>query len=176
MLNNMRRLLAIITIWISAISLNAQSIERSVIGSAGNEQKKTSIILSSTVGEAAVQTLTKTSLTITQGFQQSLASETDTSDGGGGEDTTSIVELNETIIMSLYPNPTHSSVNFMFKSDDKYTLEVFDGNGKLVQAEEYSSVENKEQSVALQNWENGVYHFRFLNSNQETTNFRVVKQ
>ena len=41
----MRRLLAIITIWISAISLNAQSIERSVIGSAGNEQKKTSIIL-----------------------------------------------------------------------------------------------------------------------------------
>ena len=59
----------------------------------------------------------------------------------------------------------------MFKSDDKFTLEVFDGNGKLVQAEEYSSVE-KQRAVCclaeLGKWSLPLQVFKFESRNTQT--------
>ncbi len=166
-----------VCIVIGATAAIAQSIERSVVGSAGNEQKKSSIVLSSTIGEAAIQTLSKSSLTITQGFQQTLKSSTDTSDGGdGGNDTTSILEMNKILNMSLYPNPTHSSVNFMFQTNENYVLQVLDGAGKVVYTTEYVDQLGVEQVVSVQSWENGVYHFRFQDSADKISSYQVVKQ
>lgn len=156
----------------------AQSIERSVIGAAGNEQKNATLILSSTVGESAVQTSKKTTLIITQGFQQSYGSEEDTTgDGGGdGKDTTSIVEVSNNLTVSLYPNPTHSYVLFTFNKNANQVLDVFDAGGKLVYSKKFIVNENEEQSIAVQDWENGVYHFRFTNDKEEYSSYRVVKQ
>jgi len=160
----MKNLFLSILIVFATVAANAQSIERSVIGSAGSEQKTSSIILSSTVGESAVQTLKNSSLIITQGFQQTSESD---SDGDGGEDTTSILEMSEFINISLYPNPAYSSVNFIIKTNEILVLSVFDTAGKLVHSTEYTEQAEIEQTVQVQDWESGVYHFKFINTRQE---------
>src|SRR5690606_26917834 len=55
---------------ISNITIAQVTIERQVIGSTGSYQVGTTMSLSSTVGEAVVQTLFSTSKILTQGFQQ----------------------------------------------------------------------------------------------------------
>ena len=52
------------------IKLNAQSIHRSVIGSAGTVSTVGNLTLSSTIGEAITSTLSNANVKITQGFQQ----------------------------------------------------------------------------------------------------------
>ncbi|PKP50962.1 MAG: hypothetical protein CVT95_02000 [Bacteroidetes bacterium HGW-Bacteroidetes-12] len=65
----MKKLLYILILF--PFGINAQVvIEQQVIGSTGSYQVGTNITLSSTVGEAAVQTLFPTSMILTQGFQQ----------------------------------------------------------------------------------------------------------
>jgi hypothetical protein len=66
----MKKIITILTLTISCIQLNAQYIQRSVIGSAGNVSTASGITLSSTVGEAITSTLSTVNLRITQGFQQ----------------------------------------------------------------------------------------------------------
>ncbi len=175
----MKGLLFILGIF-GSLGISAQTLERSAVSSAGNEAKAGGIELSSTVGEVAIQTQTVSTLTITQGYQQSFVAVTDTTGNGGGgnngEDTTSIAEFDSILDMSLYPNPTHSSVNFMISVDDKISLEVFDAAGKLVHNEGFVHISGSEQSVSVQDWENGIYHFRFTNDESESTSYRVVKQ
>lgn len=50
--------------------LQAQSLERSVIASAGASQSASGVKLNSTVGEAITQTKTSGSVILNQGFQQ----------------------------------------------------------------------------------------------------------
>lgn len=65
----MKKLLYILILF--PFGINAQTtISQQVIGSTGSYQVGANITLSSTVGEAAVQTLFSTSMILTQGFQQ----------------------------------------------------------------------------------------------------------
>ena len=54
------------------IILHAQSIQRSVIGSAGTVTSNNGILLSSTIGETATSSYTSGAIKITQGFQQNI--------------------------------------------------------------------------------------------------------
>ena len=84
--------------------------------------------------------------------------------------------MSEFIIISLYPNPAHSSVNFIIKTNENLVLNVFDTAGKLVPSTEYTEQAETEQTVQVQDWESGVYHFKFINTKQESVSFQVVKQ
>jgi len=66
----MKKIIMIIMLFLASIHLQAQTIHRSVIGSAGNISSNGNIVLSSTIGEAITQTLTSSTHKITQGFQQ----------------------------------------------------------------------------------------------------------
>lgn len=66
----MKKILILAIVSFIAIQMQAQSIQRSVIGSAGNVSTNGNIVLSSTVGEAITHTLTNATHQITQGFQQ----------------------------------------------------------------------------------------------------------
>lgn len=64
-------LISVLTLLISIVNSNAQTtISRQVIGSTGSFHTGTSMTISSTVGEAAVQTLFSVNNILTQGFQQ----------------------------------------------------------------------------------------------------------
>lgn len=82
----------------------AQSLERQVIGSAGDYSTGAGISLSSTVGEAVIETATSGSIILTQGFQQP--------DG----DPVGI-EIPETgLSITAFPNPTGGAIVIEFES------------------------------------------------------------
>ncbi|HOZ51657.1 MAG TPA: dockerin type I domain-containing protein [Chitinophagaceae bacterium] len=66
----MKKLSILFIILFFAIQTDAQSIHRSVIGSAGNVSISGNLELSSTIGETFTQTLSSSTHKITQGFQQ----------------------------------------------------------------------------------------------------------
>lgn len=175
MRSNMKQLiLSLIVLFAFQWHVGAQTIERSVIASAGGEQTKTGISISSTVGEPAILTLSKTSLVITQGFQQPSTTAGDGSGGGGGGVT--VEEQGVEIVPALYPNPTHSSVQFTTTYEVPFSLNVFDAAGKLVYTEAFDAQPGTEQTVEVEKWERGTYHFLFVDQNNKQNSFKVVKQ
>lgn len=149
----------------------AQTLERSVIGSAGQDQKNSSLNVSFTVGEVAITTSKKSSLIITQGFQQSIEEK-------DGNDTTSISEnLANSLDISLFPNPTQEWVNVKSESEQELQLTVIDGLGKIVYSKKLSVKKSIENKIEVSNWAVGQYYFNFneIESNK-TSSFKVLKQ
>jgi len=64
--------ISILLLLVSSFSYGQMSLGRQVIGSTGGFASGTNFTVSSTVGEAVVQTLFSTNLILTQGFQQTL--------------------------------------------------------------------------------------------------------
>jgi hypothetical protein len=79
--------------------------------------------------------------------------------------------LNEELV-SVYPNPTNSSVNFKMSSTEMYEVSVFDAAGKLVLSE--NSITNG-SSIQLNHVEKGIYFIQLFNENSKGT-FRVIKE
>jgi hypothetical protein len=95
-------------------ALSAQSLERQVIGSAGDYVTAGNISLSYTVGEAATTTLSNGNLILTQGFQQP------DDVGVGIQDPVPFIGD-----ITVYPNPTSDIINVQITTDQKdLTLEV----------------------------------------------------
>ena len=68
----MKRIYLIAVLLFATILVQAQSIQRSVIGAAGNVSSNSGIILRSTIGESATTSNTNGVIKITQGFQQNI--------------------------------------------------------------------------------------------------------
>jgi Secretion system C-terminal sorting domain len=108
-------------------SVQAQSLERSVIGSAGTYYyEATAGSLSFTVGEAATATLASASNVLTQGFQQPMEGEFGTvvrptlaTDAG----------------LQLYPNPAHDQLICLDAQLRALRFVVRDAAGRVVQVE-----------------------------------------
>jgi hypothetical protein len=118
----MKKLIIICIIGLSASWMHAQSLERTVIGSAGLAVQNGTAGLSFTVGEVA----TNSSNLLTQGFQQpNIVKNTD------------ILDLTKTGQKAIvYPNPTVDMLNI--KSNlpaagiNQLSYQVFDLYGKVV--------------------------------------------
>jgi len=94
----MKPLILILSIYLSASTLFAQSLERFVIGSAGLSPQNEDLQLSFTAGEAIVSGLNADDIQLSQGFQQANI-----------EDITTGFELPHSIEdIIAYPNPTGS--------------------------------------------------------------------
>lgn len=111
----------------------AQSIERQVIGSAGNYTQSGDFQLSSTLGEVAVETKTQGNLTITQGFQQASAST-----------GVSVEELKIELSYNVFPNPASNTLYVELKSDSKIELQTYitDLTGQQIGASKLITVNN----------------------------------
>lgn len=97
----------------------AQSLERDVIGSAGDYSADPSLSLSWTVGEVAV-TSVSSSLIVTEGFQQAE------------KNNISVNESEFLTDISLYPNPVKDVLNFNIssESDVELVVQIYDITGK----------------------------------------------
>jgi hypothetical protein len=95
----------IVVLMISSVGFS-QSLERQVIGSAGDYATSGSISLSYTVGEVATTTLSNGNLILTQGFQQ--------------PDSDTINSIDEPLFVgdiAVYPNPTSDIVIVKINTD-----------------------------------------------------------
>ena len=88
----------------------AQSLERDVFASSGNFTKTNSMSISSTLGEVFLTTLSGSSATLTQGFQQPAGSGTDGI-------TNNIFDLD----INLSPNPTLGNFTLSFTTNESDT-------------------------------------------------------
>lgn len=102
--------------------VQAQSIDRQVVASGGNFTATGNASLSFTIGETAIQYLSASGISVSQGFQQS---------GAGSTGIHAIRPIDA--IISTYPNPF---VRFIeVKSDkklDNATFQLADINGKSI--------------------------------------------
>ncbi len=151
-----RLLLSFMTL--GAIVINAQSIERSVIGSTGSTVDNGGVSVSSTVGEAVVTTHSVGSFMITQGYQQT-------------EGAFSSVEQEQVkVSYRLFPNPTKDISKLEFNAEGNninVTISVYGVDGKLV----YSMLINESCSevvdLDLTKEKSGVYFVKIYNLNSE---------
>lgn len=113
---SMRKALVLSAIMIACLELNAQSIDRSVVASSGEEFTTSVGIIANTIGEPVTATLVGGNATLTQGFHQ------------GNINITSIREqITENDIL-VYPNPTSDMVQVNFDGERSiWQLHTMDG-------------------------------------------------
>ena len=118
-----------------AALVNGQSISPQVIASAGTHYSAGSAQLSWTIGEPVITTVSNGSNIITQGFHQTQLNSVTV------EEQT-IAGLNVTV----FPNPTADVLNINLVNNLKdLQLDLFDMNGKLLQARKIGSAESNLQ-------------------------------
>lgn len=124
-MNTMKKSIFIIILCSLGFVSFGQSIERQVMGSAGEAVQNGTAGLSYTVGQQATASQIISAVKLTQGFQQADL-----------EESSIVLDLSTSIKALVFPNPT---VNKLHLKSDLYTLgidqlnyKVFDLHGKLV--------------------------------------------
>jgi len=154
---------------ISGYNLAAQSIERQVIGCAGGTATVGSVIVTSTVGEVAVETLSGT-LILTQGYQQASTQ------------PVSVKEISVKAIFSIYPNPTTNNSILEITAENtntSTTVELYSPNGKLISSQEIDLVAGSKSTTTLNlsSQAAGVYYIKIRDSQAKLSKtIRLIKQ
>lgn len=142
----------------------SQSVEISLISSAGGEFSAANTNLIFTVGDLAIETFSTDDLYLTQGFLQ-------TYDDATGIYNGAFQDLN----LSVYPNPTinHVFIEFESSTTDIITknieLTIFDINGKLINQVSLTEFINK---IDLTMYHSGTYILKITDN--KNNNFKPV--
>ena len=125
--------------------LSYNGLSQSVISSAGSSNSAGDYLISWTVGETAVATISSSSTTLTQGFHQPLL--VDVLPTG--------IEKELQLEMRAFPNPTFDRV--MFEGSDPvgiYHVRVVDKQGRVL---EQKSVNSTDLMIEMRKYNNGTY-------------------
>ena len=125
--------------------LSYNGLSQSVISSAGSSNSAGDYLISWTVGETAVATISSSSTTLTQGFHQPLL--VDVLPTG--------IEKELQLEMRAFPNPTFDRV--MFEGGDPvgiYHVRVVDKQGRVL---EQKSVNSTDLMIEMLKYNNGTY-------------------
>jgi plastocyanin len=91
-----------------------------------------------------------------------------------------IIENETTSLISVSPNPFRENVNISFDSKNSTSikeLQVYDLTGKILHKESFSSGAGLiSSSLNLQDLENGLYFFEFVDNSNRTYVKRVIKE
>ncbi len=145
---------------IAAITINAQSIEKQVIGSSGGTFSNATLEITSTTGESTIETFVSGTIILTQGYQQAEVV------------TTSIEELEITANYKLYPNPTVGNATLELETqnaDTQVSILIYSIDGKQIYSKSVGLLSGVKSIVSfdLSNQANGVYYINILNSKSE---------
>jgi hypothetical protein len=153
---------------LGALTVKAQSIERSVIGSTGNTSSGGGLTLTATIGEAAVDTYSTGSFTLTQGYQQADNS------------SSSVDEITVDVNYKLYPNPTDGQANLELEtlnSSLEGSVFVYSVDGRLVYSKVINIFEKGNVTLNLENEEAGIYFIKIMNVESEVLEtIKLIKE
>jgi len=130
--------------------MNAQTIERQLIGSMGQLSKTTNYNFSSTSGEVVIFTNSSENTILTNGFQQPLAKEF----------VGSININNVKIDYSVYPNPTKELINLSITTSDftDFSIGIIDVLGKTtIPSRKYKTHGTISETFSLNKFPAGTY-------------------
>jgi hypothetical protein len=139
----------------------AQSDNLVIIGSAGNSTIVGNNQLSWTIGETIINTAITSNVVLTQGFHQ-------------GNYIISVIEENNKINATIYPNPTTNELVVSIGENDlknaKYKLK--DSFGKLMIE---GNITNTKTNLLLESVPSASYFIQVILGNQVKT-FKIIKQ
>ncbi len=123
---NIKTILFVIFLFQFENGLYAQQIERSVIASSGSRFQNASLFMDYTIGEVFTSTLTNSSIKATLGFHQFVR----TKQISGPVSVE--IEENPFELVSLYPNPSNSTITIVLSSFLHSNYSIYDLNGRLI--------------------------------------------
>ncbi|HRC33067.1 MAG TPA: T9SS type A sorting domain-containing protein [Bacteroidia bacterium] len=173
----MKKINLIFILFVSAFTSNAQTIQRSVIGSAGGTTTAGSITLSSTVGETFTNKLTTANGSIKQGFQQgniliARIANTELPATISEAKTIAPEKVETELMLNIFPNPTTDFVNIATETDEQINLTVIDAQGKIIKQLQHSSTQTQIDFTQLTA---GTYFIVAQSANSRNT-YKVIKQ
>ncbi len=131
----MKKIIFTLLPFAAAVIASAQSISPQVIASAGTHYVGSNAQLSWTIGEPVITTVSNGSNIITQGFHQTLLNVTSVEEQ-------SVAGIN----VNVFPNPVSEVLNINITNNLKdLQMELFDMNGKLLQARKIGAAEGNIQ-------------------------------
>ena len=145
----MRKIIIIFIILGAYFSINAQSIERSVIASGGQSFNNSNYSIDWTIGETSVSTAISSNSLLTQGFHQYYTN------------SSNLIEVNSIQGLKSFPNPTNNIVSFCFDNKNSIAIiRLYDVSGKLLISKDWNTSEIL--TVDLANYASGIYHFQII--------------
>lgn len=144
----------ILALALCAVSLNGQiTLAPSVVSSGGGFYEGNNMIVSWTVGELAVTTLTGGDMILTQGFQQPEIA------GVGIEPGT-----DTNLGITVYPNPVGNELYIRFDvvSGGRYRIEVNDVTGRLIAQTEREINPGEIIQLSTSAYTSGVYFLKVI--------------
>ena len=151
-------------LFILFILFSFNSLSQSVIASAGKTSSGNNFIISWTVGEVAIATLSNADKTLTQGFHQPLLVDI----------MPTSIEENAILDMIAYPNPAYDKV--LFKGGDPngvYHIRLVDKLGRIL---EQKSVSASELELEMSKYDNGTYLIEVVEENTDRRRiFNIIK-
>lgn len=144
------------------VQLFSKTRAQEVISVAGNHAQNETFQISWTMGEPVIETVSSSSIVLTQGMHQSKLI------------VTSIKDLVTNFEIKAYPNPVKTNLNLYIDKNDVSGFEyrLFNAQGKLVQVKKVLS--NKTE-IQFQNFRPAGYLLQVNNGNRALKTFKVVK-
>lgn len=141
--------------------LDAQLIERSVIGNAGTTNIGSNAILSWNLGEPVIDAYFNSSTSLSQGFEQTVRQE-----------FTGIDAVDATVGSSVYPNPTNGNITVSFSEEDFFFVEITDVLGRV------RGLEKGRTNIKadLSGLAGGVYYITIKNIDGKTINTHAIQK
>lgn len=148
--------------------IQAQSIERQVVGSVGGQSDSGTMNVDFTLGEVAVQTVQTGSVFLTQGYHQAT------------ESTINTEELNVTVQYKMYPNPVTDIIYLELETENN-NLETFihlvSIEGKIVDVKKINLDFKNKLSFNIKELSSGTYFIKiFDESLQNKKAIQFIKQ
>lgn len=145
--------------------IHSQSLSNRVIATGGSFSTASWGSLSATIGEATINTLTSSTVTLLQGFQQPTS---------GLSGITNIAP--KLITATIYPNPSQGNIylEVTLPASSTLTYKIFDLNGKELQAGEFTAdaLHTTIQKLNCSGFSSGMYLLSLSSNEVPLQNFK----
>ncbi|WP_299259903.1 T9SS type A sorting domain-containing protein [uncultured Aquimarina sp.] len=161
----MKTISTFLMVWI-VMATQAQSIDTSVISNSGSTNSNTSHIITFTIGETFIETITN-SESIDQGFWSGIASLNVLS-------TEEFLFNNSTV--TIYPNPVSDFFTIRIPDVNSYTISLFNLNGQEIMTKKLNTslLGNR---IDISTLPYGTYILRLsIPENNENKIFKIIKK
>ena len=160
----MKRILPFLSMVLSCTLVYCQSLNPTVIATAGSFYANANNSVSWTIGECIPETFSDSNNKLTQGFQQGIY-----------EIKTAIDYTENVLKVNLYPNPATDFVNLEILTQNKkdFTFRLFDAYGKCLKNEKIATVKSE---INLIGYSGGIFILNvFENENKLLKSFKIIK-
>jgi len=149
-----------------AFSLQAQSIDTSVISNSGGTNSNTSHILTFTIGETFIGEISD-SESIAQGFWSGIASQSVLSTDEFLQDNT---------VISVYPNPVSDFFVIKIPNSNRYDMSLFNSKGQKVLTQKINTTISGDR-IDISSLSQGIYILSLsIPETKENKTVKIIKQ